>query len=269
MKKTILLTGATDGIGLETAKLLAADGHHLLLHGRNPGKLESAKNSVAAISGAGDIDIYVADFSRLAEVESLARTIVENHHQLDVLINNAGVFKTPNPIAENGLDVRFVVNTLAPYQLTRRLLEKIPATGRVVNLSSAAQESVDLSALRGDTRPGDMPAYAQSKLAITMWSRHLAHELGSNGPVVVAVNPGSLLATKMVKEGFGMDGHDLSIGARILQRAALSDEFADASGKYFDNDAGRFADPHADALDDGKCAAVVQEIERILSVSNL
>ncbi len=83
----------------------------------------------------------------------------------------------------------------------------------------------------------DMGAYAQSKLAITMWSRIMAEKL-KDGPMIVAVNPGSLLASKMVKEGFGVAGNDLSIGADILTRATLSDEFANASGKYFDNDSG-------------------------------
>jgi NAD(P)-dependent dehydrogenase (short-subunit alcohol dehydrogenase family) len=88
----------------------------------------------------------------------------------------------------------------------------------------------------------DMEAYAQSKMAITIWSAEMARELPS-GPVVVSVNPGSLLASKMVKEGFGIAGNDLSIGAGVLIRAALSKDFADASGKYFDNDSGRFVPP--------------------------
>lgn len=79
------------------------------------------------------------------------------------------------------------------------------------------------------------------------------------------MNPASLLGSKMVKEGFGVAGKDLSIGVDILVRAALSDEFANASGKYFDNDKGRFADPHPDALDDGKCKQVLAAIEIILS----
>jgi len=83
--------------------------------------------------------------------------------------------------------------------------------------------------------------------------------------VFVAVNPGSLLATKMVKEGFGMAGNDIQIGADILVRAALADEFANASGKYFDNDKGRFASPHPDALDQKKSEGIVRVIETVLA----
>lgn len=96
-----------------------------------------------------------------------------------------------------------------------------------------------LSALRGDTRLGDMPAYAQSKRAIALWSQHFAAD-HPDGPVSIAINPGSLLATRMVREGFGTSGNDISIGTDILIKAALSDDFAQASGRYWDNDAGRF-----------------------------
>ena len=91
-----------------------------------------------------------------------------------------------------------------------------------------------------------------------MWSRSMALALKGDGPVIVAVNPGSMLGTKMVREGFGVAGGDIGIGADILIRAALSEEFAAAAGEYFDNDSGRFAPPHADALDPGKCAETVR-----------
>lgn len=159
--------------------------------------------------------------------------------------------------------MRFVVNTVAPYLLTKRLLPLIEPQGRIVNLSSAAQAPVDPQALTGRVRQGDMEAYAQSKLALTMWSQTMALE--APGVVVVAVNPGSLLASKMVKEGFGVAGADLGIGVDILCRAALSDEFADASGRYFDNDAGRFAAPHPDAADSEKVQAMLRAVESVLS----
>ncbi len=263
MQKTILITGATDGIGLETAKRLAAKGHHVLLHGRNRTKLEALEKTLLALPGSGQVESYVADLSRMSDVDAMADAIAQIHQKLDVLINNAGILKTAEPVTSDGLDVRFVVNTLAPYRLTQRLLPLLGASGRVINLSSAAQAPVDLEALAGKARLSDMDAYAQSKLAITMWSRELA--MRTDAPVVIAVNPGSLLGSKMVKEGFGVAGKDLGIGADILCRAALDDEFADASGQYFDNDSGRFGAPHADALDSKKSAATVRTIETVLT----
>lgn len=265
MPKTLLITGSTDGIGLATARQLVAQGHTVLLHGRNPAKLAAAEAALSALPGAGHVESYVADLSRLAEVESLAAAVGARHDALDVLINNAGILRTADTRTADGLDVRFAVNTIAPYRLTQRLLPLLGTAGRVVNLSSAAQAPVDLAALAGRRPLADMAAYAQSKLALTMWSRHLAGLKGPAGPVIVAVNPGSLLGSKMVKEGFGVDGGDLDIGADILVRAALADDFATATGQYFDNDAGRFASPHPDALDPVKADAVVQAIEAVLA----
>ncbi|MEM1126386.1 MAG: SDR family NAD(P)-dependent oxidoreductase, partial [Bacteroidota bacterium] len=251
MPKTILITGSTDGIGWETAQRLVAGGHRVILHGRHPEKLERVMD---ALSAEGQI----ADLSVFTQVKALADAVAARHDHLDVLINNAGVYKTPAPRTADGLDVRFVVNTLAPFLLTRELLPMLGAAGRIVNVSSAAQAPVDLEALAGQRSLADGAAYAQSKLALNAWSRHLAQEIGGGGPIVVAVNPGSLLATKMVNEAFGLAGHDVGIGADILVRAALADEFAEASGLYFDNDAGRFAPPHPAALDDAACAQIVR-----------
>lgn len=264
-KKTILLTGATDGIGLEAAKTLVGMGHTVLLHGRNPAKLQNVEAMLSALPDGGQVESYQADLSNMDDVEALAQAVTEKHSELDVLINNAGVFKTSNRITQDGLDVRFVVNTIAPYLLTKRLLPVMSASGRIVNLSSAAQSPVNLDALAGRVHiPDDFAAYAQSKLAITMWSRSMANAPENSGRVIVAVNPGSMLGTKMVKEGFGVAGKDVSIGSDIVARAALSDEFAAASGNYFDNDSRQFASPHPDGLNLEKCAAVVRTIETIL-----
>ncbi|MCL6417129.1 SDR family NAD(P)-dependent oxidoreductase [Aestuariirhabdus sp. Z084] len=269
MHRIILLTGATDGIGLVTAEKLVAEGHHLLLHGRNPAKLQTVENKLKALS-AGVVESYQADMSDLSEVEKLARQVSERHTRLDVIINNAGVYKTDQPITKDHLDVRFVVNTLAPYLLTKRLMPLMDRTGRVVNLASAAQEAVDLDAMAGNQAvKEDFSAYGQSKLALTMWSRQMAHGLGDTGPAIIAVNPGSLLASKMVKEGFGVAGKDLAIGADVLMRAALSEEFAKASGLYFDNDIGQFGQPHSDALNDTKCEQLVLAIEQQLTALGL
>lgn len=259
MSKTILITGSTDGIGKLTARQLAAQGHEVLLHGRNEAKLAAAASEIE-----GDTERYVADLSRLSEVENLANAVLSRHARLDVLINNAGVLRTNAPTAPGQLDQRFVVNTLAPYLLTRLLLHAVPQTGRIVNLSSAAQAPVDMDAMAGRVALDDMQAYAQSKLALTIWSMKLAQEL-PEGPAVIAVNPGSLLASKMVKEGFGVDGKDLGIGARVLCRAALDESFADASGKYFDNDVQRFSPPHAAALDPQHTRSVLQSIEQLVA----
>lgn len=257
MSKTILITGSTDGIGLRTAKTLTAQGHIVLLHGRSQKKLDAAAAEVG-----GTTETYVADLSKIDDIKQLAADIISRHDHLDVLINNAGVFKVPNATTPDGFDVRFFVNAFAPYVLTNTLMPIIPKDGRIVNLSSAAQAPVDIDAMAVSGKLDDFAAYAQSKLAITIWTRELARDL-PNGPVVLAVNPGSLLASKMVKEGFGLAGNDIQIGADILCAAATAADFANASGQYFDNDAGRFSQPHSSALDAAHAASVMQAIENI------
>lgn len=271
MQKTILITGATDGIGLETAKLLASNGHHLILHGRNPSKLQQAQQQAKA-NGTGRITTIQSDLSLIKNVKTMVNSIRNDHENLDVLINNAGVYNTQQAITEEQLDIRFTVNTIVPYLLTQQLMPMFNAHSRVVNVSSAAQLAVNISALKGELGSeaqqtaalSDGEAYAQSKLAITMWTRHMAKAQGEKGPLLVAVNPASMLGSKMVKDAYGVSGGDLSIGADILQRAAISDEFADANGKYFDNDNNRFASPHLDALDDQKNQNVVNAIEEVI-----
>ncbi len=265
MTKTIAITGATDGIGFETAKLLAAEGHTLLLHGRNADKLAATAKAVSAIPGAGEIKTYRADLSVLSEVKSLAEAITADFDSLDVLINNAGVFKIAQSLTQDGHDIRFIVNTIAPYLLTKSLLPIMGGTSRVVNLSSAAQASVEFGDFLAHRPFTDSDAYAQSKLAITMWTFALAEKLGNAGPAMIAVNPASFLGSKMVKEAYGQEGHDLSIGADILARAALSDEFANASGRYYDNDRRTFSNPHPDALDSARNEALVQAIEQFIA----
>ncbi|MCY4180361.1 MAG: SDR family NAD(P)-dependent oxidoreductase [Litoreibacter sp.] len=259
MTKTILVTGSTDGIGLLTAKKLVAAGHTVLLHGRSTEKLARAASEIG-----GNTETYTADLSDLEQTAALADAIMAKHDRLDGLINNAGVLRLPNPATPSGVDARFVVNTLAPYLLAQRLLQIIPKTGRIVNLSSAAQAPVDVDAMMCGRSLDHMEAYAQSKLALTIWTQEMAANLPT-GPVVVAVNPGSLLASKMVKEGFGVAGNDLSIGADILIKATLDESFAGKSGAYFDNDSGRFAAPHSSAQNADHRHAVMAAIEKLIS----
>lgn len=263
--KTILITGATDGIGLETARQLSSAGHRLLVHGRSESKLTMVLKDLRSAKPQARVETLNADLSSFRAVEELADAVMASTSRLDVLINNAGLFEVAEPLGENGLDLRFMVNTLASYLLTKRLLPVMSQNARVVNLSSAAQAPVSLKALAGEALLGSRQAYAQSKLALTMWTFHMAAKHADTGIVFTAVNPGSLLASKMVKEAFGVAGKDLSVGAKILARAALAEEFAHANGSYFDNDSGRFADPHPDALDPAKNRQLVEAIETIVA----
>ena len=264
MSKTILLTGATDGLGLRAAELIVEQGHKVILHGRRADRLAEV---VSDMSAKGDAYSYCCDLSDLTEVAKMATKLVEAYSSIDVIINNAGVLKANNTKTTQGLELRFVVNTIAPYLLTKMLMPVLRTNSRVVNLSSAAQTPLDASEISIFADYTDMGAYARSKLAITAWTKRMAHHYPEQ--LFVSVNPGSLLGTKMVKEGFGIEGEDIMIGADIITRAALSDEFNDATGLYYDNDAKSFGPAHNLAEDTVFGQTVIDEMETLLKALNL
>ncbi len=245
MSKVILLTGATDGIGQETAKRLAAEGHTLLLHGRDLQKLEALKKSLQEISKEARIHTFAADFSVISQVKTMSEEVKVQVGHIDTLINNAGLYVTSprENTTPDGYDVRFVVNTFAPYILTKKLMPLFNEESRIVNISSAAQAPVDFAAIENGMPLSQGDAYAQSKLALIMWGFALAEE-HPPGPSIIALNPKSFLGSKMVKQAYNREGYSLDIGADIEIRAAVSNEFDKANGLYFDNDYGVFSQPH-------------------------
>ncbi|PWJ43045.1 SDR family NAD(P)-dependent oxidoreductase [Sediminitomix flava] len=266
MKKTIFITGSTDGIGKLTAIKLAKEGHEVYLHGRNPQKLEAVISEIKDLTNNESIDGFTADLSDLDTVKKLADEVSSKLTKLDVLINNAGVYKSPKPTNKDGLDMRFVVNYLAPYLLTTSLLPIIRKgeTPRIVNLSSAAQSPVSLNVLEGKSSKSEGETYAQSKLALTMWSFDMAKK--EKDIIIIPVNPGSLLNTNMVKEAYGQFWSSADKGADILHDLAVGEKHSSMSGKYFDNDRGIYGTAHPDAYDEAKNKALLEVTDSLLGM---
>lgn len=267
--KTILITGSTDGIGKLTAVKLAKEGHAVYIHGRNFEKLRNVVSEIKEVSGNENIDGFVADFSDLEAVKNMAYEVKEKLSKLNVLINNAGVFKSNINQTKYG-DIRIVVNYFAPYILTKELiplLEKSKSS-RIINLSSAAQAPVELDVIKGAEVLNVNSAYAQSKLALTMWSFSLAKTLKDTS--IIAVNPGSLLNTRMVKEAFGQHWSSADKGASILYELAISSSYEKETGKYFDNDKGdpkgTFGVAHGDAYNESKIEELIKTTNKILNI---
>ncbi|MCB4797721.1 SDR family NAD(P)-dependent oxidoreductase [Neotamlana laminarinivorans] len=262
--KTILITGSTDGIGKLTALKLAKEGHEIYLHGRSEDKLNAVINELKEASNNKNIKGFIADFSDLNAVKQMAEQIINDVEKLDVLINNAGIFKTATNKTKDGLDIRMAVNYLAPYILTENIisvLEKGTNT-RVVNLSSAAQSTVQKGVLSGDATVNASESYAQSKLALTMWSFIFAKQ--HQNITTIAVNPGSLLNTKMVKEAYGQHWSPAEKGVAILFELATSKTHQNESGKYFDNDKGMYAKAYPDVYNLIKTESLITETKSIL-----
>ncbi len=153
---------------------------------------------------------------------------------------------------------------MAPFVLSETLIPLLKKSSRprLINLSSAAQSPVSNEVLTGKTQKPQGETYAQSKLALTMWSFYLAKEFSDIA--VIAVNPGSLLNTNMVKEAYGRYWSSADKGAKILYDLAVSEEYEGVTGKYFDNDKGAFGRAHSDAYDEGAVDQLLKTTKGIL-----
>lgn len=264
--KRIFITGSTDGIGKLAALQLAKAGNEVIIHGRNAEKVDRCIAELKQDSDNERISGFVADLSDLEAVKAMANEIKSRIDSLDVLINNAGVFQSPVDTDKNGIDIRLTVNYLAPVLLTESIksLFQSSSAPRIINLSSAAQAPVSLAAISGKESLGVQSAYAQSKLALTIWSFDLAKKW--DFATVIAVNPGSLLNTRMVQEAYGQFWSSADKGAHILNDLATHDIHADHSGDYFDNDQGAYGPAHADAYDADKIEALMSLTHQILEI---
>jgi NAD(P)-dependent dehydrogenase (short-subunit alcohol dehydrogenase family) len=239
MKKTILITGATDGIGKETAKNLAVKGNHIILHGRDENKVYQTKIEILNQFPKAEVDTITADFSALANVKRMAETISENFKKLDVLINNAGVYSTNKSVSQDGFELSIAVNYLAVYVLTNDLLDLLIKSkpSRIINVSSIAHKRgrIELDQFtKHKAKDFDAyKAYADSKLMLIYYTYYLADELMDHGVTVNALHPG-VITTKMLIEGFNMTGEDVAKGAETPVYLATSPNVEGVTGKYFD-----------------------------------
>ena len=250
-QQTILVTGSTDGLGRETARELVRGGATVLLHGRNPDKVEAVRAELAEqATNGGAVQAYVADLSSLAEARALADELERDHDRLDVLINNAGVGGIDRAESEDGYELHMAVNHLAPFLLTLRVLPRLrrSAPARVVNVASGAQSAIDFDDLLLERGYQPMRAYAQSKLAQVMFTLELAERLGGGDPpevTVTALHPASLMDTNMVRDNFGSPMTDVAEGVEATVRLAVSEELEGVTGRYFEGTSESRADPQA------------------------
>jgi NAD(P)-dependent dehydrogenase (short-subunit alcohol dehydrogenase family) len=237
---TILVTGATDGLGKGVATELARDGARVLVHGRDDERGAQTLRELKDETGNDKLEWYRADLASLEEVRTLAERVASDHDRLDVLVNNAGVgTSVPGGGARmesaDGHELRFAVNYLAPFLLSR-LLEPLlvaSAPARIVNVSSGGQADLRFDDLMLERDYDSWQAYCQSKLALVMLTLDLADELADRGVTATCLHPGTFMPTKMVLEAGRTPVDTLETGIEATLRLARDPELEGVTGKYF------------------------------------
>jgi NAD(P)-dependent dehydrogenase (short-subunit alcohol dehydrogenase family) len=247
-EQTILITGATDGLGRALARELAAGGATILVHGRDE---DRGRETIEEIGGG---EWLRADLSSLAEVRALAEQVRDRDGRLDALVNNAGI-GTADPgdgrrlESTDGYELRFAVNYLAGYLLTRLLLKELEgsAPARIVNVSSAGQAPIDFDDLMLERHYSGVQAYCQSKLAQIMFTIDLAAELSDRRVTATCLHPATYMPTKMVRAA-GVDPiSSLEQGVQATLRLVADPELDGVTGQYFNGTSP--AEPHPQATD--------------------
>ena len=234
--KTILITGATDGIGKQTAIELGRQGHTVLVHGRSMTKAEAAVAELQQATGHKKFFPVAADLADKTQVRVLADSVLAASPSLDVLINNAGVFMKQKQLNADGLELTFAVNHLAHFLLTGLLLQRLKEAphARIINVSSVAHTRAtwDENNLNAERLFDGYAAYALSKLCNVLFTLQLAAKLKGSTLTCNTLHPG-VITTKLLKTGFGVSGSSLTEGAETSIYLATSELVQKSTGKYF------------------------------------
>jgi NAD(P)-dependent dehydrogenase (short-subunit alcohol dehydrogenase family) len=247
--KIALVTGATNGIGIWTALGLAAGGATVGIVARDRGRGEAMREFLSARAPSGQVDLFIADLSSLAQVRRLAGEVKARYPRLDLLINNAGLARDRRELTIDGFERVFAVNHLAPFLLTLELLDPLrhSAPARIVNVGSELSDraKIDFDNLQSEQRYSVLGTYGQSKLALMLFTFELARRLEGSGVTVNIVHPGGV-ATNILDLG-GWPGAALKMlapvlklflltpeqGAKTTLYVATAPELATVTGRYF------------------------------------
>ncbi len=253
-EQTILITGATDGLGRALAAELAAAGATLLVHGRDDTRGRETIDEIRTRTGNEKLHWLRADLASLDEVRALAQQVTAEHARLDALVNNAGIGTTlpggsDRMESRDGHELRFAVNYLAGYLLTRLLIPLLEqsAPARIVNVSSAGQAPIDFDNVMLERRYSGVQAYCQSKLAQIMFTFDLADELRDRRVTANCLHPATYMPTKMVLANDINPTSSLEDGVRATLPLVTDPDLDGVTGRYFNGR--RPAEPHAQAND--------------------
>jgi len=245
--KTVLVTGSTDGVGRYVAERLGERGARVIVHGRDRARGEAV---VERIKGqGGDARLLIADLSSLAEVRSLAQAVKRETDGLDALVNNAGIGASGarRELSADGYELRFAVNYLSGFLLTRLLLPMLEsrASARIVNVASAGQQPIDFDDVMLTHGYSGARAYRQSKLAQIIFTMDLAQELAGRNVTVNCLHPATFMDTTMVRLSGVQPISTVEEGGAAILRLVDEPSREGVSGLYFNGMRESRADPQA------------------------
>lgn len=239
MSKIAVVTGATEGIGKQTAIELLKKGLVVVVHGRSPARATDAAREISKAARKDTVDTAVADFASLDQVRAMGRALAKKYPRLDVLLNNAGVFAKSRAVTADGFELTVGVNHFAHFVLTHMLLDSLRAAeqGRVVHVASNVHTGgrVDLGDLNMERDWTGYDAYASSKLMNVLFSNELARRLAKTKVTSNSLHPG-VIATKLLHTGWGAGGASLEAGARTSVMVATDASLARKTGAYFSDE---------------------------------
>lgn len=237
MTGNVFITGATDGIGKQSAIELARMDYHVIIHGRDERSVNQAIEDIRKESGKDEVAGYSGEFEVLSEVKGLADKVKKDYDKLDILVNNAGIFQKERELTNDGFEKTFQVNYLAHFLLTHLLMDLLEnaETARVVNVSSMVHATaIDFDNLQGEQNFEGSAAYGLSKLCNVLFTYKLAREKRDSNVTSNCLHPG-VISTKLLKQNYGNIGDALEEGAKNILYVATSDAIEGVSGKYFVN----------------------------------
>ncbi|MFT4117519.1 SDR family NAD(P)-dependent oxidoreductase [Bradyrhizobium sp.] len=248
--KTVLITGSTDGVGRYVAGRLAAEGAHVLIHGRDAARAKALIDEIVKAGHAAPT-FYRADLSSMAGTRELAEAVQRDHRRLDVFISNAGIgSQNDGPqrqVSADGHELRFAVNYLSGFLLAHLLLPllKAAAPSRIVNVASLGQHPIDFDDVMITKGYSGSRAYAQSKLAQIMFTIDLAEELKGAGITVNSLHPATYMNTTMVRAGGIAPISTVEQGGAAILHLVEGDDVANRSGLFFNGMNEARANPQA------------------------
>lgn len=250
----ILITGANTGIGFATAEQLVKQGQHVILACRNPQKAQDAQNKLRSLN-QGQVDLISLDLNSLELTRKAADEIADRYGNLDVLINNAGLFAKTKQLTADGFEQQFGVNYLGHFLLTQKLLpvlQKAPKA-RIVHLASIAHwaGSIKPNKFRAEGFYNPLFYYGQSKLANLLLSNALAEQMANSTITNNALHPGGVASDiyrdlpKPVYEVMKLGLVPTSIPAKLITQMATGDEWSNRNGEYVSAHMPDWKSPHA------------------------